>query len=832
MPLVLFSLSCVYYFLLTSFSRSNLGTDLVLYIRGGIYLKSSYCETLQYKRNIVGLGVPMISFWPQIVYLLKNKGDCTFSEYSKNMIYYIITTNFILIFLLTFLQSTILYNMGYGFKGRQLLMGLLSMRLVIRGLTRVFPNNTNTDLCATRFASFTGAINNFLHGCFQIRDSLKRFFNMVTLKKIAVYQMRKILTVGNLHLAVVTPYQISKMENLVNAEATPLEVLTAFPEATPEEILRVVDNAHQNGVISSNIIEAFTDKIPFLGWFEGLEKTKFYQDKQIARYPELYPEGYVSNEQLYPELFSINEPKIDLPTNEPSQDPVLTKPASNSSNTSGSSNSQSSNTSSSSNSQSSESDTSNSSDTESSTSTDTESSTSTDTDVMLPLAEPNRHLPSGTNNFIPIELTYLVVGGLVIISIGAIIYYLYKKRKGTPPTGSEGAAYHVSSKSVSSESSKASSSTKSEFTIAIIMQTLLYLLIYISLLILLEQHLLSSLCSSTIAFFPFLNRQGLLKLFLSINSRFSTAKVYQGFFGLLALFEVADHPDKYNLLPYEAYIKEVICLIILSSVLLFYFKKAISDQISHLFLYLLKYRFFRKIICYYCYCVLVIKGFFELDHIIVPIFFGLPNALVLLHWLSSGIAAYGDCIVLMLFWYTIGTTLIAWDQLAMRVTAFLDSNPSHPFTRIFYEFLHEKHNSLFTPLIQAGWLPSLGKLSAAGQSALFAGVATMVTGICIAHLNVRYNEHKDKLNAEQADKERQARAEKEDKDRQARAEKEDKDRQAKAEHKKEKRAYQATQVEKQRDHERAHWAAEAIRKEKARQAEEDRKKSSGWFGRK
>jgi len=826
MPLVLFSLSCVYYFLLTSFSRSNLGTGLVLYIRGGIYLMSSYCETLQYKRNIVGLGVPMISFWPQIVYLLKNKGDCTFSEYSKNMIYYIITTNFILIFLLTFLQSTILYNMGYGFKGRQLLMGLLSMRLVIRGLTRVFPNNTNTDLCATRFASFTGAINNFLHGCFQIRDSLKRFFNMVTLKKIAVYQMRKILTVGNLHLAVVTPYQISKMENLVNAEATPLEVLTAFPEATPEEILRVVDNAHQNGVISSNIIEAFTDKIPFLGWFEGLEKTKFYQDKQIARYPELYPEGYVSNEQLYPELFSINEPKIDLPTNEPSQDPVLTKPASNSSNTSSSSNSQSS-----------ESDTSNSSDTESSesdtsNSSDTESSTSTDTDVMLPLAEPNRHLPSGTNNFIPIELTYLVVGGLVIISIGAIIYYLYKKRKGTPPTGSQGAAYHVSSKSVSSESSKASSSTKSEFTIAIIMQTLLYLLIYISLLILLEQHLLSSLCSSTIAFFPFLNRQGLLKLFLSINSRFSTAKVYQGFFGLLALFEVADHPDKYNLLPYEVYIKEVICLIILSSVLLFYFKKAISDQISHLFLYLLKYRFFRKIICYYCYCVLVIKGFFELDHIIVPIFFGLPNALVLLHWLSSGIAAYGDCIVLMLFWYTIGTTLIAWDQLAMRVTAFLDSNPSHPFTRIFYEFLHEKHNSLFTPLIQAGWLPSLGKLSAAGQSALFAGVATMVTGICIAHLNVRYNEHKDKLNAEQADKERQARAEKEDKDRQARAEKEDKDRQAKAEHKKEKRADQATQAEKQRDHERAHWAAEAIRKEKARQAEEDRKKSSGWFGRK
>lgn len=302
----------------------------------------------------------------------------------------------------------------------------------------------------------------------------------------------------------------------------------------------------------------------------------------------------------------------------------------------------------------------------------------------------------------------------------------------------------------------------------------------------------------------------LLKFFLSITSIFSSTKVYQGFFGLLSLFEIADHPEKYNLLPYEVYLKQVFCLIILSSLLLFYFKKGIGDQISHIFLYLLKYRFFRTLICYYCYCVLVIKGFFEHDHIIVPIFFGLPNALVLLHWVSSGIAAYGDCIVLMLFWYTIGTTLIAWDQLAMRVTTFVDSNPSHPFTKIFYDFLHKRHNSLFAPFIQAGWLPSLGKLSAAGQSALFAGAATMVTGISIAYLNVRYNERKDNLNAEQADK----------------------DRQAKAEEKREKRAYQATQAEKHRDHERAHWAAEALQKEKARQAEEDRKKSSGWFGRK
>jgi hypothetical protein len=76
---------------------------------------------------------------------------------------------------------------------------------------------------------------------------------------------------------------------------------------------------------------------------------------------------------------------------------------------------------------------------------------------------------------IPLALT-----GLVIVAIGGIVYYIWKKRKKTPPTDSNGASAKVSSTSSPNKVSKVSSSS-SKFSIDIFLKMvpILFLSVYV-----------------------------------------------------------------------------------------------------------------------------------------------------------------------------------------------------------------------------------------------------------------------------------------------------------------------------------------------------------------
>lgn len=323
--------------------------------------------------------------------------------------------------------------------------------------------------------------------------------------------------------------------------------------------------------------------------------------------------------------------------------------------------------------------------------------------------------------------------------------------------------------------------------------------------------------------------------------------LFQGrFFGLFALFTIAEDPVKYNLTPYQNTIYIMVFVLVFIGTLTFLLKDLLTEVSVTIFYYFLQFSLSRKFVCYYCYMILHVRGFFEFEYLVIPLLFGAPNVLFLINWCLELIPLFSNWFLLMLLWFSIGMTLLTWDQIGARVDTMLKEHPTDPFSTMFETFLAEKRS--VSPFLHAALgLGTLKKLSAAGQAAIFAGATAALTGISVAAINVWYNDRKDQRVAEQKEKDRQAYAEQEEKKRQAYAEQEEKKHQAYAEQEEKKRQAQAAEARKdreakkerktakyaeneaQRKHEKEHWAHEVIEKEKARQAELDKQKNKKWY---
>lgn len=87
----------------------------------------------------------------------------------------------------------------------------------------------------------------------------------------------------------------------------------------------------------------------------------------------------------------------------------------------------------------------------------------------------------------------------------------------------------------------------------------------------------------------------------------------------------------------------------------------------------------------------------------------------------------------MLFWFSTAITFISLDQQTTLIGNIIKEKPDNIFSITFIKYLSEQKES---PYIKAGLFPGLGRLSAAGQAAMYTRLATMTTGVTITVLNL------------------------------------------------------------------------------------------------
>ena len=262
------------------------------------------------------------------------------------------------------------------------------------------------------------------------------------------------------------------------------------------------------------------------------------------------------------------------------------------------------------------------------------------------------------------------------------------------------------------------------------------------------------------------------------------------------------------------------CIIVL---ILLYFRKAILKYLNALFFYLLKNYICQEVICWYSYLVIMLRGVFETQSPLLILLFTMPNFLYLYETLANHDSILANPFLWMSFWFSLGLSLISLDQLGSKISMLCKESLDHPFSKVFNDFL-KRRSKTSKPFLEKGFLPTFGKLSAAGQAALFTGGFALVTGIGVTSANIWYNERKDARKAAKEDADRAAQTAKDTADRAAKAAKRD---------------YQAAEAQRARDHERAENAARyaentAQRAENTAQREHEKQNkssTSGWWGR-
>ena len=237
-----------------------------------------------------------------------------------------------------------------------------------------------------------------------------------------------------------------------------------------------------------------------------------------------------------------------------------------------------------------------------------------------------------------------------------------------------------------------------------------------------------------------------------------------------------------------------------------------------IFSFLLKTRF-SKVIYYICYKIIQIKGLFELEHPFLPFFMCLPTSIFLIDLYFSLAPYFDDILFISYFHLTLGLNLIILDSIAIKISEIISLEPDDLFSIQFSKYLETKKSYNNEPfctqeILSKGLITKIGKLTAAGQAAIAAGIFGSLSAITVSYISNSSNSYE--------------RAE----DRKHEATQKAEDRKHEAAQKAEKRKHQADtqkaqfdENEAQRQHERAQWSKE----EKDRAYEVNMKNSSWWF---
>jgi hypothetical protein len=233
--------------------------------------------------------------------------------------------------------------------------------------------------------------------------------------------------------------------------------------------------------------------------------------------------------------------------------------------------------------------------------------------------------------------------------------------------------------------------------------------------------------------------------------------LYLSFFWLPLFTHVGEQPYVYD--PQSP-------IILFFGILLYLFIRRLIDYIPQLFSEALNNSLFRKLVVYYCLALLYIRGLFEKEHKIVIFSMTIPNLLFFVNFFVEEISLTSSYWVLASIWFSTGITLYAVDDLCIFLSKLLREEIK---LSIFVKYLSQVIDNMDNDNIRAGIFTTPGKLSVAGQAAIFTGVIACIAGLSTTSINTWYNFKRDQMATEQADRDRQARTEQAERDREARA---------------------------------------------------------------
>jgi hypothetical protein len=308
----------------------------------------------------------------------------------------------------------------------------------------------------------------------------------------------------------------------------------------------------------------------------------------------------------------------------------------------------------------------------------------------------------------------------------------------------------------------------------------------------------------------------------SLKTNIAHATYYvKRFFWLIPLTNIGENPDQYNLGPYMHFILILSLFVILFFLILFIFRHKVKAKLLQIFDYIITYKIVKKLIVNWCILLLYLRGYFELETKVLILLFSTPNILYILNLLFKFFPSLETPLILTSFWFTTALCCYSIDDLCIFLSKILLKEIT--FNLIFTEELEKTIKLKDNPIIQSGIFTLGGKLTAAGQAAIYTGMTAALTGISITAINAWAGLKRDQATAQENESQRQADAKKRQEDyrenrrqrqatarenerqRQARARENERQRQATARENEEQRQATARENEKQRQHERDRW---------------------------
>jgi hypothetical protein len=336
----------------------------------------------------------------------------------------------------------------------------------------------------------------------------------------------------------------------------------------------------------------------------------------------------------------------------------------------------------------------------------------------------------------------------------------------------------------------------------------------------------------SIFFIPSIIKRALLLRIKVITTKKESLK----FLWLFVVTEQTKDPQVTNVIAPYLTKQNLIMLIILFSLFIFYLKKnenKILQMRNTLFLSLLEFSISREIICLLSYNLIYLRGLFETQAKIIVYSIAFPGILSAFDQYFHWVPLFDNPYFMCCFFCTLGVSLAILDSLGMEISAIIEKYPQHPFSIAFSQFLLKKRKS---DILARGFFTKLGTLTATGQAALFAGALAAIGTISTTWINTRSlervtrenNKHDAEQKAEQRKHDAEQKAEQRKHDAEQKAEQRKHDAEQKAEHRKYKENKQKNQFnenEAARQHEREKWT----REDQQHSAYDANLKNSSWW---
>jgi len=201
--------------------------------------------------------------------------------------------------------------------------------------------------------------------------------------------------------------------------------------------------------------------------------------------------------------------------------------------------------------------------------------------------------------------------------------------------------------------------------------------------------------------------------------------------GLLPLLVLIDNPETYYL-TFNGSLIAISCLVLLV-IFLTFFKEDIKSLIFAFLHYMYNFKIIKKIVNYYLFALVVWKGLFEIEYYLLPFIFILPNCIFIFDVITKTYPYLDNPLFLAAFYLSIGVLFISIDEIVSTFVNLVEKNPSHFLATNYLLWVEENKKIIHytKDFYYRGFFTGAGKLSAAGQAAVYTGIFALGTGVVI-----------------------------------------------------------------------------------------------------